>query len=92
MTHLIGTKTLTACGLDVGPGGDRVTVRWELHTCSACQMNRRDFDAAYGALSPKVPPRPVRSGLVCPQCDGDAEQTGTAGLANCFSCGWAGSC
>lgn len=38
----------------------------------------------------KIPPRPARSGLVCPQCDGDAEESGTPGRISCFFCGYTG--
>jgi len=37
-----------------------------------------------------IPPRPARSGSVCPRCDGDAEHSGVSGQVNCFSCGYAG--
>lgn len=40
--------------------------------------------------STKIPPRPIRNGSVCPLCDGDAEESGTPGQINCFSCGYIG--
>ncbi len=55
MTHLIGMKRRTACGLDtLAFPSDRISVKRQECTCSACQANLADYEAAYRALAPRA--------------------------------------